>query len=96
MAKRDHGLRIGETTMGLNQSICPLSLLFKDHKGWSPSEGTVPPTRPVVGGHLGINLHISELMSDIFDPVVIMNSIDPDIKFIAVIDWDNNIIEFLD
>ena len=56
--------------MGLNQSICPMNLLFKDHKGWSPDEGTVPPTRPVVGGHLGINLHISELVSDILDPIV--------------------------
>ena len=29
-----------------------------------------PPTRPVVGGHLGINLHISEIVSDVLDPVV--------------------------
>ena len=27
-------------------------------------------TRPVVGGHLGINMHISEMISDILDPVV--------------------------
>ena len=66
----DHGPRIRETVMGENMSICPMSLLFKDHKGWSPTLGTVPPTRPVVGGHLGINLHISELVSDILDPVV--------------------------
>ena len=66
----DHGSRIRETTMGEGLSTCPLSLLFKDHKGWSAESGTVPPTRPVVGGHLGINLHISEIVSDILDPLV--------------------------
>ena len=29
----DHAPRIRETTMGEGLSICPLSLLFKDHKG---------------------------------------------------------------
>ena len=66
----DHGARIRESTMGESLSVCPLSLLFKDHKGWTVDSGTVPPTRPVVGGHLGINLHISEIVSDILDPVV--------------------------
>ena len=66
----EHGGRIRETTMGEGASICPLSLLFKDHKGWSAESGTAPPTRPVVGGHLGINMHLSEIISDILDPVV--------------------------
>ena len=65
-----HSQRGRETTMGEGLSICPMSLLFKDHKGWEPSSGSVPPTRPVVGGHLGINMHLSELVSDILDPVV--------------------------
>ena len=66
----DHGWRVRETMMGNNQALCPLSLLYKDHKGWSPGKGTVPPTRPVAGGHLGINMHISEIVSDLLDPVV--------------------------
>ena len=65
-----HSMRIRETTMGEGLSICPMSLLFKDHKGWSSDSGTAPPTRPVVGGHLGVNMHLSELVSDILDPVV--------------------------
>ena len=65
-----HGQRVRETTMGEGLSICPMSLLYKDHKGWSPGGGSVPPTRPVVGGHRGINMHLSELVSDIIDPVV--------------------------
>ena len=32
----DHGWRVRETMMGNNQALCPLSLLYKDHKGWSP------------------------------------------------------------
>ena len=32
--------------------------------------GTIPPTRPVAGGHLGINMHISEIVSDILDPII--------------------------
>ena len=66
----EHGSRIKETMMGEGLSTCPLSLLFKDHKGWSAESGTVPPTRPVMGGHLGMNRHISEIVSDALDPVV--------------------------
>ena len=68
----DHGFRVRETMMGNNQAVCPLSLLYKDHKGWTSSRGTPPPTRPVAGGHLGINMHISEIVSDLLDPVVML------------------------
>ena len=56
------GSRIRETMMGEGLSTCPLSLLFKDHKGWSAESGTVPPTRPALGGHVGMNRHISEVV----------------------------------
>ena len=65
-----HGFRARETMMGDGQSVCPLSHLYKDHKGWSASLGTTSSTRPVAGSHLGINLHISEIVSDLLDPVV--------------------------
>ena len=65
-----HSLRVRESMMGEGQTVCPLSLLFKDHKGWVASMGTTPPTRPVAGGHLGINMHISEIVSDLLDPIV--------------------------
>ena len=66
----NHGFRARETMMKENQAVCPLSLLYKDHKGWTPSKMTPPPTRPVAGGHLGINMNISEIVSDLLDPVV--------------------------
>ena len=45
-------------------------LSFKDHKGWTEDKGGVPPTRHVAGGHRGMNLHISEIVSDILEPMV--------------------------
>ena len=65
-----HGDRVRETMMGNGQAMCPLSLLYKDHKGWVPGMGSTPPTRPVAGGHLGLNMQLSEIVSDLLDPVV--------------------------
>ena len=65
-----HESRIRDTMMGQNLSVCPITLLLKDHKGWSPKDGGVPPTRQVAGGHLGMNLHLSEIVSDIIEPLV--------------------------
>ena len=56
--------------MGEAMATCPLSLLYKDRKGWSGEMGGCPPTRPVAGGHLGMNLHLSEVVSDLVEPLV--------------------------
>ena len=40
---RKQGNRIRETIMSENQFIYPLSLLYKDHKGWSPEGISKPP-----------------------------------------------------
>ena len=66
----EHTSRIRETMLGETMATCPLSLLFKDHKGWHKELGTTPPTRPVAGGHLGMNLHLSEVISDLVEPLV--------------------------
>ena len=55
-------------TMSL--SVAPLYLLFKDHKGWSLETGTAPPSRPVVSAGSGQNDHLSEIFSNILEPVV--------------------------
>ena len=31
----------------------------------------LPPTRPVAGGHLGMNLHLSEIVSELVEPMVV-------------------------
>ena len=66
----DHTSRVRETMLGEAMATCPLSLLYKDHKGWNSGMGTVPPTRPVAGGHMGMNLHLSEVVSDLIEPLV--------------------------
>ena len=66
----DHTDRIRETMLGETLAVCPVSLLFKDHKNWTKDSGSVPPTRHVAGGHKGMNLHLSEIISDILEPLV--------------------------
>ena len=52
----DHGREVPE-----------MILLCKDHKKW---DGVGPvPTRPVVSGNKGVNTHLSELLSEILEPV---------------------------
>ena len=56
--------------LGESMEACPVHLLYKDHKGWSSDKGGVPPTRHVAGGNRGMNLHVSEIVSDILEPMV--------------------------
>ena len=65
-----HTERVRETTMGEGAAPCPVSLLFKDHKGWTRGSQDIPPTRHVASGNMGLNLHLSELVSDILEPLV--------------------------
>ena len=66
----EHTHRIRESMLGETMATCPLSLLYKDHKGWASHMGTCPPTRPVVSGNMGMNIHLSEVVSDLIEPLV--------------------------
>ena len=48
-------------------SVCPLTLMIKDHKTWSVDEDL--PSRPVMGGNVGGNAGISEFVSLVLEPV---------------------------
>ena len=65
-----HTDRVREAMINNSLAVCPLYLLFKDHKNWSWAMGTPPPTRPVAAGNMGMNQHISEVVSDFIEPVV--------------------------
>ena len=67
---RGHTDRVRETMLGEGLASCPVSLLFKDHKDWVNGSEHVPPTRHVAGGHVGMNLHLSEVIYDILEPLV--------------------------
>ena len=64
-----HEGRWRESMLSNSLEACPLWLLFKDHKSWSSSKGTPPPTRPVMGGNAGMNTHLSEILSWILEPL---------------------------
>ena len=64
-----HEDRMRETMLNNSLALCPMYLLFKDHKGWDIKKGPVPPTRPVASGNRGMNIHLSEIVSEILEPV---------------------------
>ena len=64
----NHGDRIRNNVISL--SLCPLYLTYKDHKGWKGENDSPPPTRPIAGGNTGMNLHISETLSEMVEPMV--------------------------
>ena len=47
--------------------VPPLYLLVKDHKQVEP--GAIPPTRPVVSGSRGMNLHLNDVLSEVLEPL---------------------------
>ena len=65
-----HTERVRETMLGEGVAVCPVSLLYKDHKGWKNGSSDIPPTRHVAGGHMGMNLHLSEILSNVREPLV--------------------------
>ena len=48
-----------------------MALLVKDHKLWSPDSCTPVPSCPVVSGNRGVNTHLSELISEMLEPLVL-------------------------
>ena len=51
--------------------IPEMSLLVKDHKIWQRESDIPVPTRPVVSGNVNINTHLSELISEILEPIAL-------------------------
>ena len=46
-------------------------ILIKDHKKWNKGSGEVLPSRPVVSGNNTINTHLSEIISEIVEPLAL-------------------------
>ena len=51
--------------------IPEMVLLVKDHKDWKEDSNKVVPTRPVVSGNNALNTHLSEILSEILEPVAL-------------------------
>ena len=56
----DHGLEVPK-----------MKILIKDHKQWTPESSDSPPSRPVVNGRAGYNAHLSEILSQILEPIAV-------------------------
>ena len=52
-----------------------MSLLVKGHKVWSFDSEKPVPTRPVLSGNCAINTHLSELISEIIEPIALQGLI---------------------
>ena len=48
-----------------------MALLIKDHKSWSGGANMPVPSRPVVSGNKGVNTHLSEMISEFLEPVIL-------------------------
>ena len=57
------------TVSGLD--LPEMGLLIKDHKSWSLDSDSPPPSRPVMSGNCTINTHLSELLSEIIEPIAL-------------------------
>ena len=57
----------------LNHSleVPEMSLLIKDHKSWRQDSDDPVPSRPVVSGNRGVNTHLSEILSELLEPLVL-------------------------
>ena len=47
-----------------------MALLIKDHKDYNMDSNAPVPSRPVVSGNRGVNTHLSELLSEILEPLI--------------------------
>ena len=78
-----HSGRHRETRINKSCNIPPLRLLVKDHKVWDPSKGP-PQTRPVCSSNVGQNVHLSDIVSDVLEPVATARKT---MEIISVEDW---------
>ena len=62
-----HEARIRESLIQHSCVVPPMKLLVKDHKPLG-ADG-LPPTRPVVGASRGINVALSNILSDVIEPI---------------------------
>ena len=66
-----HENRMAKNVLDKGEQVCPMVLLIKDHKSWSPDSETPPPSRPVVAGNCGLNSHLSELISHFLELITL-------------------------
>ena len=51
------------------RAVCPMTLFYKDHKGWTGYTGGPAPSRSIVAANGGHNVHMSEVISMALEPI---------------------------
>ena len=64
-----HQARWRENRITHSLTVPDLELLYKDHKGWTPDVGGPPPSRPLAKASKGINVHLSDIVSEFIEPL---------------------------
>ena len=64
-----HNDRMSKNLNDKGEQVCPMTLLFKDHKSWKMGSAGPIPSRPVVGGNSGLNCHLSEMIAHVIEPI---------------------------
>ena len=61
--------RMNKNVSEQGYQIPEMFILVKDHKQWTEEEGRPVPSRPVLSGNCCLNTHLSELLSELVEPV---------------------------
>ena len=61
--------RMDRNTQDHNSEVAEMYILLKDHKKWDSNSKQPVPCRPVVSGNGTYNVHLSELLSELLEPV---------------------------
>ena len=61
--------RMDRNTQDHNSEVAEMYILLKDHKKWDSNSKQSVPCRPVVSGNGTYNVHLSELLSELLEPV---------------------------
>jgi len=69
ISKETDDQRMMRNLQNHSSEVAELYLLFKDHKSWNQQSGEAIPSRPVVSGNQTYNVHLSEILSEVLEPV---------------------------
>ena len=61
--------RVMKNMQDNNNELADMYCLIKDHKHWSSDSKMPVPSRPVVSGNETFNVHLSEILSELIEPV---------------------------
>ena len=62
-------IRMARNIQELSSQVPEMSLLFKDHKQWTEADKKPIPSRPVLSRNNCLNTHLSELLSELVEPI---------------------------